>query len=86
MASYFIGEPKLDRFVLRALKKFAGNSVSDVHKQTCLKLMKEGVVAEFQLLPDENDIWCALQRLVSKGWARKYTVGSGVRYQASPMK
>ena len=86
MARYWIGESRLDRFVLRALKRFAGASVTDVHGQACRILREEGVVSEFQILPDENDVWCALQRLVSRGFAEKYAHASGVRYKASPMK
>jgi hypothetical protein len=86
LARYWIGESRLDRFVLRALKRFAGANVEDVHRQACQMLREERVVSEFQILPDETSIWCALQRLVSRGSATKYAHALGVRYKASPMK
>lgn len=71
-ASYWIGESQLDRWVTRSLTRFAGADLSEVHAEVCRMLREAGVVKTFQLLPDENDIWCALQRLVKAGYADKY--------------
>ncbi|KKW27938.1 MAG: hypothetical protein UY70_C0005G0002 [Candidatus Kaiserbacteria bacterium GW2011_GWB1_52_6] len=87
MAEYWLGNTQLDRSVFRSLRRFTGTDVRGVHKEVCRRLWKERVVALFQFLPDENDVWCALQRLSRRGRVDKYTfedrAGNHVHYRVN---
>ena len=90
MASYWLGDAQLDRMVRRTLRCLVSADLSNIRAGVCQKLREEGVVKSFQFLPDENDTWCALQRLVKNGYVDKYvqehTTGEHIRYRINVRK
>lgn len=89
MGTHWLGEVFLDRWVRRSLRRFNSASLEEVHAEVCKKLHEEHVVQSFQILPDENDVWCSLQRLVTKGVVEKYVLEyplKRIKYRIKVMK
>ncbi len=83
--TYWLGDTVLDRYVYELVKPHNGVDIAELHALVCQKLQQERIVAAFQLLPDENMIWCSLQRLVQRQQVRKFVSDSGpepcIRYR-----
>jgi hypothetical protein len=79
MARYWLGDKELDRWVLRAVKA-DGGTLGDISPRVCARLLEAGEVKSFQKMPDETDIWCALQRLTRAARVRKISEGGVIKY------
>jgi len=87
MAKYWLGEAQLDRWVLRSLRGLTNLDALGVHKEVCRRMLGEGAVKPVQFLPDENDVWCSLQRLSLRRRVDKLTVndmtGNHIHYRVN---
>ena len=83
MPRFWIKDKEFDRWVLRAVRA-QGGSVEDVMERTKGLLAEAGLIKSIQKMPDDIDVWCALQRLTGKGRIRKtVSDGVGARYWGS---
>ena len=80
MPRFWIEDKEFDRWVLRAVRA-RGGSVEDILERTKSLLAEADIIKPFQKMPDDNDVWCALQRLTGVGRVRKsVSDGAGARY------
>jgi hypothetical protein len=86
MSRYWLSTSTLDRYVIRLLRRLSSSDEKRLCHHVCNRLRGDGLVQVFQKLPDENDIWCSLQRLSAEGKVKKYvfesaTVDRHIRYR-----
>ena len=77
MADFWLGLQTLDRFVHRTTRVQNGADVSVLTRDVTRLLRtplsgQSPVITPHQIAPDENDVWCSLQRLVARGQVVKF--------------
>lgn len=89
MAEFWLGDFQLDRWVFRTLRTRISANTKQLTIAVRRKLKDEGVVRPLQALPDENDVWCSLQRLTLSRHVDKYVNekrGRDIRYRINARK
>jgi hypothetical protein len=90
MAEFWLGDFQLDRWVFRSLRHFSGASVEEITAEVCWMLADARVIKGPQQFPDDNDVWCSLQRLTLSRHVDKYVADTansrGVRYRIHARK
>ncbi len=82
MARFWLGETTLDRYVHRVARIQNGGDVP-VLCSGVVRLLRAAepgtspVITQYQLAPDETDVWCSLQRLVARGQVVKFVSTHG---------
>jgi hypothetical protein len=88
MSHFILSDTAIDRWVLRSLRRFSGIDTVGLQVEVHRRLAQEGIIAGFQLPPDENDIWRSLQRLTLARRVDKYVyetkeIDRAIRYRVS---
>jgi hypothetical protein len=85
---FILDNTEIDRWVLRSLRAISSAGTQQLQAEVRRRLIEEGVIKDFQSAPDENDVWCSLQRHTLSGRVIKYLhetkeVDRAIRYRVS---
>ena len=83
-AMHWLGNARLDRFVLRAVKQIPSAGCTPVTAMTQHMLFVSGTVSHPQTYPTEEDVYLSLMRLMRDGLIERYCDfrTGGIRYRA----
>ncbi len=92
MGHFWLGDDVLDRYVLFVLRGINDGTCVQVTRRvrrilTAPDMNGRALVLSNQIKPDNEDVWCSLQRAVVRKCAEKFfcSIRQDIRYKALPL-
>lgn len=83
MARYAVlSESEFDGWVLKAVQAAPESGIEVLTEKTKELLREHEIVPACMFMPDDNDVYCSLQRLCATGRTQKHAPRRGIRYNA----